>query len=159
MDAKESSGATSPEFRAFRNRYLVVYCVVMLADWLQGTNMYTLYMSYGVSVSSLFLTGFLCSAVFGTSVGLYVDTMGRRTACIVYCVLEIIINVLEHVNNMPLLLFGRFLGVMAILAGVLAQFAADARGEIGPFQLAIALTVLANILVCFWEENYGETDA
>jgi predicted MFS family arabinose efflux permease len=133
-------------------------------------------------------------------VGLYVDTMGRRTACIVYCVLEIIINVLEHVNNMPLLLFGRFLGgistnllfsafeswmvtahrkqgfpeewlrntfglasalngVMAILAGVLAQFAADARGEIGPFQLAIALTVLANILVCFWEENYGEKDA
>ena len=29
----------SPEFRAFRNKYLLVYCVVMLADWLQGTNM------------------------------------------------------------------------------------------------------------------------
>ena len=24
---------------------------------------------------------------------------------------------------------------------------------------AQALTVLANILVCFWEENYGEKDA
>merc|ERR1712093_247903 len=122
---------------------------------------------------------------------------GRRTACIVYCVLEVIINIFEHVNNMGLLLFGRFLGgistnllfsafeswmvtahrkngfpeewlrntfglasalngVMAIIAGVLAQFAADARGEIGPFQLAIALTILANVLVYFWEENYGE---
>jgi hypothetical protein len=198
--AGDTTATTSNEFRVFRNKYLAVYCVVMLADWLQGTNMYTLYMSYGVSVSNLFLTGFLCSAVFGTTVGLYVDTMGRRTACIVYCVLEVIINIFEHVNNMPLLLFGRFLGgistnllfsafeswmvtahrkqgfpedwlrntfglasalngIMAIIAGLLAQIAADARGEIGPFQLAIVLTVVANILVYFWEENYGETSS
>jgi len=147
---------------------------------------------------SLFLTGFLCSAVFGTTVGLYVDTMGRRMSCIIYCVLEIIINLLEHVNNMPLLLFGRFLGgistnllfsafeswmvtahrrkgfpeewlkntfglasalngTMAIIAGFLAQVSADIQGEIGPFQLAILLTILALVLVmACWTENYGE---
>ena len=31
------------EFRWFQAQYLVVYLVIMLADWLQGTNMYTLY--------------------------------------------------------------------------------------------------------------------
>ena len=41
-------------FRIFQAQYLSVYLVVMLADWLQGTNMYTLYSSYGVDVGTLF---------------------------------------------------------------------------------------------------------
>jgi len=48
-------------------------------------------------------------------------------------------------------------GAMAIVAGFLAQVSADMQGEIGPFQLAILLTVLALVLVTFlWDENYGE---
>ena len=82
----------------------------MLADWLQGTNMYTLYSSYGVDVGTLFLTGFLSSAVFGTFLGMYVDSWGRKLGCIIFCVLEIIINLMEHVPSMPLLLVGRVLG-------------------------------------------------
>ena len=31
------------EFRLFQLQYLSVYLIIMLADWLQGTNMYTLY--------------------------------------------------------------------------------------------------------------------
>jgi hypothetical protein len=31
------------KFRQFQLSYLVVYLTIMLADWLQGTNMYTLY--------------------------------------------------------------------------------------------------------------------
>lgn len=31
------------EFRRFQAHYLAAFLVVMLADWLQGTNMYTLY--------------------------------------------------------------------------------------------------------------------
>lgn len=61
----------------------------MLADWLQGTNMYTLYQSYGVDVGTLFLTGFSSAAVFGTFLGLFVDRFGRRNGCIVFCVLEV----------------------------------------------------------------------
>ncbi len=61
----------------------------MLADWLQGTNMYTLYQSYGVDVGALFLTGFSSAAVFGTFLGLFVDRFGRRNGCIVFCLLEV----------------------------------------------------------------------
>lgn len=47
---------------------------------------------------------------------------------------------------------------MAILAGVVAQLLEDQLGHIGPFQGAIALTVLALLLVLPWEENFGERD-
>ncbi len=40
---KERSSASLTSFRYFQMQYLSVYWITMLADWLQGTNMYTLY--------------------------------------------------------------------------------------------------------------------
>jgi hypothetical protein len=37
--------------------------------------------------------------------------------------------------------------------------AADWGGDIGPFQLAIALTVIVTVPICFWRENYGHSDS
>jgi MFS family permease len=197
---KESQSKPSGEklaaFRKFQRSYLTVYYIIMLADWLQGTNMYTLYSSYGVDISALFITGFASASVFGTIVGLYVDKWGRRFGCIIYLLLEVVINVFEHYNNFPLLMVSRLMGgvstsllftafeswmvshhrklgfpeewladtfswgsfgngLIAIVAGILAQVIADALGEIGPFQAAIFFTVLALVFVWFWEENYG----
>lgn len=202
-DGKEGSSKPSgdklPAFRAFQRQYLLVYSIVMMADWLQGTNMYTLYQSYNVNISALFITGFTSSAIFGTFVGLYVDSWGRKLGCVVYLLIEILVNVFEHVNNFPLLLLGRVLGgistsllfsafeswmvsehrkqgfpeewladtfgsasfingISAIIAGIAAQVCADHLGEIGPFQAAIALTVLALCFVLFWPENYGSSE-
>ena len=47
-------------------------------------------------------------------------------------------------------------GLMAILAGIVAQVLEDYLGHIGPFQGAIALTVLALVMILGWNENYGE---
>ena len=85
----------------------------MFADWLQGTNMYALYQSYGLlhsQIGSLFLTGFISSAVFGTFTGSYIDKFGRKNASIFYCILEVIINSMEHSSSFPILIFGRVLG-------------------------------------------------
>ena len=98
------------DFYKFRRQYIVVYLIIMLADWMQGTHMYTLYLSYGVNISALFLTGFLSGAIFAPFLGSFVDKFGRKRSCIVYCVLEIIINVLEHVDNFTVLIIGRILG-------------------------------------------------
>ena len=87
-----SSPKASAEFRWFQAQYLCVYLTVMLADWLQGTNMYTLYSSYGVSVGTLFITGFLSSAVFGTYLGVLTDRWGRKMGCIIFCILEVTIS-------------------------------------------------------------------
>lgn len=38
-----STKAMTVEFRLFQFQYLGVYLTIMLADWLQGTNMFTLY--------------------------------------------------------------------------------------------------------------------
>jgi hypothetical protein len=87
--ASTKSPRPSMKFRWFQFQYLSVYLIIMLADWLQGTNMYTLYSSYGVDVGTLFLTGFLSSAVFGTFLGIYVDKWGRKLGCLIFCVLEV----------------------------------------------------------------------
>lgn len=98
------------EFDTFRRSYLSVYIVIMLADWMQGTHMYTLYLSYNVNISALFLTGFLSGAIFAPFLGSLVDKFGRKRSCIVYCVLEIVINWLEHYSSFEILLLGRVLG-------------------------------------------------
>lgn len=98
------------DFNGFRRQYITVYLVIMLADWMQGTHMYTLYLSYGVNISALFLTGFLSGAIFAPFLGSAVDKFGRKKSCVAYCALEIIINVLEHSTNFQLLLLGRVLG-------------------------------------------------
>lgn len=98
------------EFYKFRQKYISVYLVIMLADWMQGTHMYTLYLSYGVNISALFLTGFLSGAIFAPFLGSLVDKFGRKRSCVVYCVLEIIINILEHYDNFTILIVGRILG-------------------------------------------------
>ena len=38
-----TQAVATTEFRLFQLQYLGVYLTIMLADWLQGTNMYTLY--------------------------------------------------------------------------------------------------------------------
>jgi hypothetical protein len=112
MAAKTTSDNKSihADFLSFRRSYLSVYLVIMLADWMQGTHMYTLYLSYNVNISALFLTGFLSGAIFAPFLGSLVDKFGRKRSCIVYCVLEIIINWLEHYNDFRMLLLGRVLG-------------------------------------------------
>eukprot|EP00549_Striatella_unipunctata_P004238 CAMPEP_0118715768 /NCGR_PEP_ID=MMETSP0800-20121206/27085_1 /TAXON_ID=210618 ORGANISM="Striatella unipunctata, Strain CCMP2910" /NCGR_SAMPLE_ID=MMETSP0800 /ASSEMBLY_ACC=CAM_ASM_000638 /LENGTH=479 /DNA_ID=CAMNT_0006622027 /DNA_START=60 /DNA_END=1500 /DNA_ORIENTATION=- len=107
VDAKAQQ---NKEFLAFRRQYILVYLIIMLADWMQGTHMYTLYLSYNVNISALFLTGFLSGAVFAPFLGSAVDKYGRKRSCIVYCVLEIIINTMEHSTNFTILLTGRVLG-------------------------------------------------
>lgn len=98
------------KFHSFRRNYVLIYLIIMLADWMQGTHMYTLYLSYGVNISALFLTGFLSGAIFAPFLGTFVDRFGRKRSCIVYCFLEIVINILEHSTNMKVLILGRILG-------------------------------------------------
>ena len=107
---KKTEEELHAEFGSFRRQYILVYLVIMLADWMQGTHMYTLYLSYNVNISALFLTGFLSGAIFAPFLGSAVDKFGRKRSCIVYCVLEIIINILEHFDDFPTLILGRILG-------------------------------------------------
>lgn len=52
----------------FAFAYFPVFCLVSLAEWLQGSYVYALYKSYGYDIrmiALLFIAGFLSSAVSG----------------------------------------------------------------------------------------------
>merc|ERR1712070_499827 len=42
--------------------------------------------------------------------GPYIDYYGRKKACILYCLGEVVINILEHSTDMTTLLVGRVIG-------------------------------------------------
>ncbi|RLN13761.1 hypothetical protein BBJ28_00005176 [Nothophytophthora sp. Chile5] len=46
-------------------------------------------------------------------------------------------------------------GIVAVIAGLVAQVSADYFGEIGPFRVAVLVTAIAAAFVFAWPENYG----
>ena len=104
---------TSAEFKRFQNVYLLVYLIMMAADWLQGPYVYALYSHYGFSIGQialLFIVGFGSSLVFGTVVGSMSDKYGRKKLCIAFGVLYSMSCITKHFNDFRWLLVGRFLG-------------------------------------------------
>lgn len=97
-------------FDWFRCNYLIVHVAIMLADGLQGTHLYVLYEGYGYSVASLYCLGFVSGALTSPFIGPFVDKMGRKNSAILYCALEIIINLLEQFPNLSGLIISRIVG-------------------------------------------------
>jgi Na+/melibiose symporter-like transporter len=100
-------------FLQFRNRYLLVYLLMVAGDWLQGPYVYSLYSTYGFSkgdIAVLFVIGFGASMLVGTMVGSLADSNGRKKFCLLYCALYIGSCATKHVNDYWVLLLGRLLG-------------------------------------------------
>jgi len=83
-------------FNRFRLTYLIVHTAIMLADGLQGTHLYVLYEGYGYSVATLYSLGFISGALTSPFIGPVVDRIGRKRSAMLYCFLEIIINLMEQ---------------------------------------------------------------
>ena len=91
-DAAGTPSAESVAARALQLRFLPVFWLLRMADWLQGPYFYEVYASKvinGVQVSTqgvaqLFLTGFGTTALFGAVVGGLVDGVAREliAACL-----------------------------------------------------------------------------
>ncbi|KAF8680523.1 MFS sugar transporter [Rhizoctonia solani] len=100
--------------RALSYKYLVVYGVVMAADWLQGPYVYSLYKDqYGYSermVAILFVTGFLSAGLAAPTVGVWADNYGRKRICMGFCVSYAISCFCTFVNWLPVNLAGRVFG-------------------------------------------------
>eukprot|EP00531_Pseudo-nitzschia_arenysensis_P014678 CAMPEP_0116127126 /NCGR_PEP_ID=MMETSP0329-20121206/6681_1 /TAXON_ID=697910 /ORGANISM="Pseudo-nitzschia arenysensis, Strain B593" /LENGTH=622 /DNA_ID=CAMNT_0003621219 /DNA_START=65 /DNA_END=1933 /DNA_ORIENTATION=- len=105
----ELSSSVSP-FTALRLKYLSVNLVVMLADGLQGTHLYVLYEGYGFNVASLYALGFITGAVTTPITGPLIDRFGRKRSAMLYCALEMWINLLEQYPFLSGLLISRMVG-------------------------------------------------
>ncbi|KAL7540177.1 hypothetical protein ACHAXR_009932 [Thalassiosira sp. AJA248-18] len=87
---KASDAAADIRHSQLLRKYLVVYLLAALSDWLQGPYVYALYDAYGYSqheIAVLFVAGFGSSMVFGSFVGGMADQGGRRKFAILFAII------------------------------------------------------------------------
>lgn len=74
-------------FLAFRKKFLIVYLLATLADWLQGPYFYSAIAKKNLAaeeIGSLFVTGYVSSMFFSPVAGPLVDMYGRKQAMLVF---------------------------------------------------------------------------
>lgn len=97
-------------------KYLAVYLLAALSDWLQGPYVYALYDAYGYSqhdIAVLFVAGFGSSMVFGSFVGGMADQGGRKKFVILFSVIYALSCMTKHFKSYGILMIGRLLGGVA----------------------------------------------
>ncbi|KDQ58380.1 hypothetical protein JAAARDRAFT_154822 [Jaapia argillacea MUCL 33604] len=108
-----ASGAASA-IATLTRQYLIVYAIVMGADWLQGPYVYSLYREQYEfperMVAILFVTGFMSAGFAAPLVGAWADKHGRKRLCLVFCVTYALACFCILFPYLPLLLIGRLLG-------------------------------------------------
>ncbi|EGD83416.1 hypothetical protein PTSG_04024 [Salpingoeca rosetta] len=101
------------DFVTFQYKYLGIYLVAMMADWLQGPYLYRLYEHYGFleeQIAALYISGFVSSMLFGPLLGNLADRYGRRRLCITFCYLYSLSCLMKLSSSFFLLMLGRILG-------------------------------------------------
>jgi Sugar-tranasporters, 12 TM len=75
------------KWQTLLRKYLLVYLLATLSDWLQGPYVYALYADYGYEqhdIAVLFVAGFGSSMIFGSFIGGMADWGGRRTFVLLF---------------------------------------------------------------------------
>ena len=75
-----------------------------------GTHLYVLYDGYGFNVASLYALGFITGAITTPITGPLIDRFGRKRSVMLYCALEMWINLLEQYPFLSGLLVSRMVG-------------------------------------------------
>lgn len=112
------AGTQRNEGQPLRQRYLAVFWLFKMADWLQGPYFYEVYASKVINgrvvsedlVSKLFLTGFGTSALIGASVGGLVDTHGRKAGSLAFALFYALSALSTHARSFASLFLGRVCG-------------------------------------------------
>jgi len=115
---KRQSEPPPPATSSLQWRFLFVFWLFKMADWLQGPYFYEVYASKvinGVAVSTqgvanLFLTGFGSTALFGAVVGGLVDSLGRKRGSLAFAAFYTLSALSTKCGTLPLLLAGRVAG-------------------------------------------------
>jgi len=109
----------NPKVKELQIKFLSVFWLLRMADWLQGPYFYQVYASksFGSAttsamtwVSRLFLTGFASTALFGPLVGRLCDSNGRKAGTLAFSLLYSLGAYSTKSNLLGVLLMGRVLG-------------------------------------------------
>ena len=122
VSTREKRDTTAPAVpkavRGLQWRFLLVFWLFKMADWLQGPYFYEVYASKiinGVAVSSagvarLFLTGFGSTALFGAVVGGLVDGLGRKKGSLAFALMYSLSALSTKCGTLGWLFAGRVAG-------------------------------------------------
>jgi hypothetical protein len=113
---KERTAHSESLLQSIAWRYLPVYALGTLGDWMQGGHIYALYQSYGYSITEIghiFAFGYSSAALLGTFAAAFGDKYGYRLCVIVYGVCYSIECLSMNVASTPVLLAGRLCGGIA----------------------------------------------
>lgn len=113
VDDSKPAGVKSLQWR-----FLIVFWLMRLADWLQGPYFYEVYSSKIINgmpvsldmVSKIFLVGFATTGIFGPWIGRWVDSIGRKAGTLAYALLYAVGALSTRSAVLPLLLLGRVAG-------------------------------------------------
>eukprot|EP00656_Telonema_subtile_P035130 TRINITY_DN39124_c0_g2_i1.p1 TRINITY_DN39124_c0_g2~~TRINITY_DN39124_c0_g2_i1.p1 ORF type:complete len:473 (+),score=78.07 TRINITY_DN39124_c0_g2_i1:157-1575(+) len=113
---KSAEASKHENFGSFQKRYLLAYLCAVFADWLKGPYIYVIYQSCGfdkTQIATLFMAGYVSSALFGTIIGSFADVLGRRRMCLAFSVLYGIHALMHLVNDFYVLLIARLISGVA----------------------------------------------
>lgn len=104
--------------KSLQLRFLMVFWLLRMADWLQGPYFYEVYSSKILNgspvslqfVSRLFLVGFGATGAFGPLMGRFVDNVGRRAGTLLYTLLYALGAMSTRSDSLVGLLLGRLAG-------------------------------------------------
>lgn len=114
----QQAAAKPAGVKSLQARFLVVFWLMRMADWLQGPYFYEVYSSKVIGglpvsldmVSKLFLVGFASTGLFGPWVGRMVDAVGRKAGTLAFAALYTVGALSTRSSLLPLLLLGRVAG-------------------------------------------------
>lgn len=104
------------ECRRIAWRYLPVYALGTLGDWMQGGHLYALYQSYDYSIAHIahiFAIGYTSAALLGTYAAAFGDRYGYRLCVIIYGVCYSLECLSMNYASTSILLAGRICGGIA----------------------------------------------
>ena len=102
--------ARNPTFHLFQTKYIYIYLLVVLGDWLQGPYLYRLYHFYGfleTQVAIIYVCGIISSTIFSPIKDIVADRFGRRKAAVFFCILNALSCLATLFRNYGVLVIGR----------------------------------------------------
>jgi MFS transporter, MFS domain-containing protein family, molybdate-anion transporter len=106
------------DVKSLQTRFLIVFWLLRMADWLQGPYFYEVYSSKIINgaslsldmVSKLFLIGFATTGIFGPFIGRIVDQQGRRLGTLLFAALYALSALSAQSTSLAVLALGRIAG-------------------------------------------------
>lgn len=137
-DVDKSTQGKSKSVLSLQIRFLAVFWLMRMADWLQGPYFYEVYSSKTINglpvsldlVSKLFLVGFATTGIFGPFLGKFLDSNGRKKGTLAYAVLYALGALSTRSSALSVLLLGRVCGGL----GTSLLFSAPESWLVGEYQ-------------------------